>query len=60
MGTDKNAAGSGTSGELAKFRDNGIQLVRAGGDAGQCSAIIPGWLMKGPRGTDPVTREITT
>jgi len=22
------------------------------------SAIIPGWLMKGPLGTDPVTKEI--
>ena len=62
MGTDKRAAGAapaaGTD-TLPKFREGGIQLIRAGGDAGMFSAIIPGWLMKGELGTDPVTREIT-
>jgi hypothetical protein len=43
---------------LPKFRPGGLQLIRAGGNAGLFSAIIPGWLMKGPLGTDPVTREI--
>lgn len=42
----------------AKFRPGGITLVRAGGAAGMFSAIIPGWLVKGALGTDPVTREI--
>jgi hypothetical protein len=41
-----------------KFRPGGIQLVRAGGQAGLFSAIIPGWLMKGALGSDPVTKEI--
>ena len=43
---------------MHKFRVRGLTLVRAGGAAGMFSAIIPGWLMKGPLGTDPVTREI--
>ena len=41
-----------------KFREGGITLVRAGGAAGLFSAVIPGWLVKGALGTDPVTREI--
>lgn len=44
--------------ELPKFRPGGIRLVRAGGDAGLFSAIIPGWLMKGSLGSDPVTKEV--
>ena len=62
MGTDKSAAAAAHAdgdGTLAKFREGGIHLVRAGGDAGMFSAIIPGWLVKGELGTDPVTREIT-
>ncbi len=61
MGTAKTAETAATSkpGMVAKFRANGgITLVRAGGDAGMFSAIIPGWLMKGSLGTDPVTKEI--
>ena len=42
----------------AKFRPEGLTLVRAGGSAGLFSVIIPGWLMKGALGTDPVTKEI--
>ncbi|MEM7543839.1 MAG: thioredoxin family protein [Pseudomonadota bacterium] len=45
-------------GKTSKFRPGGIRLVRAGGQAGLFSAIIPGWLMKGPAGTNPVTKEI--
>ena len=60
MGTDPSAkvlppAGTGT---VSKFRPEGLTLVRAGGQAGLFSAIIPGWLMKGPLGTDPVCKEI--
>ncbi len=62
MGTDK-ATGrplsDPTSTLKPKFRPEGIQLIRAGGEAGLFSAIIPGWLMKGVLGTDPVTKEIT-
>ncbi len=41
-----------------KFRDGGLTLIRAGGDAGLFSAIIPGWLMKGATGTEPITKEV--
>lgn len=44
----------------AKFRDGGLQLVRAGGSAGLMSAIIVGWAATGERGSEPVTREIHT
>ena len=61
MGTDpeveKNEH-SDPSEKLAKFRKGGITIVRAGGQAGLFSAIIPGWIMKGAPGTDPVTKEI--
>lgn len=62
MGTDKGArsAAAGGDGTLPKFSEHGIRLVRAGGDAGMFTAIIPGWLMKGELGTDPVTREVLT
>ncbi len=63
MGTDNKAprvADVAAGQTLPKFRDGGIQLLRAGGDAGMFSAIIPGWLMKGALGTDPVTREINS
>jgi len=61
MGTDKSPAALpvAASGALVpKFRAGGLQLLRAGGKAGLFSAIIPGWLMKGPLGSDPVTKEI--
>ena len=61
MGTDGHTATrtDAGAGKVAKFRKDGLVLVRAGGDAGLFSAIIPGWLMKGALGTDPVSREIT-
>ena len=61
MGTDNDNAlkpPQRQAGLVPKFRPGGIQLIRAGGKAGLFSAIIPGWLMKGPLGTDPVTQEI--
>ena len=41
-----------------KFRDAGLLLVRAGGEAGLMSAMITGWAATGERGSEPVTREI--
>ena len=60
MGTDEDAAATTASagGRMPKFRPEGLTLIRAGGRAGLFSAIIPGWLMKGPLGTNPVTKEI--
>ena len=60
MGTDAAApvARPNTAGTRPKFRPEGLTLVRAGGQAGLFSAIIPGWLMKGSLGTDPVSKEI--
>jgi len=43
---------------LEKFRPGGLQLVRAGGEAGLMSAVIVGWAATGERGSEPVTREI--
>ncbi len=60
MGTNDDAAPTTASagGRMPKFRPEGLTLIRAGGRAGLFSAIIPGWLMKGPLGTNPVTKEI--
>ncbi len=44
--------------KVPKFRDEGLLVVQAGGDAGLFSAIITGW-SNGPGGSDPVTHEIT-
>ena len=44
--------------KVPKFRPGGLLVVHAGGAAGLFSAIIGGWA-NGPRGSDPVTREIT-
>ena len=43
---------------LTKFRPNGLHIVHAGGSAGKFSAIIGGWLASGPKGSQPVTKEI--
>ncbi len=43
---------------LPKFRDGGLNIVRAGGSAGLFSAIIAGWGASGDMGSVPVTREI--
>jgi len=52
--------GSAAGRRWRKFRDGGLQLVRAGGEAGLMSAIIIGWAATGERGSEPVTREIRT
>lgn len=43
---------------LPKFREGGLNIVRAGGSAGLFSAIIGGWGASGSIGSVPVTREI--
>ncbi len=60
-GTGGIAAGlpaAAAGGTVSKFRPGGLLVVHAGGPAGLFSAIIGGWA-SGPRGSDPVTREIT-
>ena len=42
---------------VPKFRPGGLLVVHSGGPAGLFSAIIGGWA-NGPRGSDPVTRQI--
>jgi hypothetical protein len=44
--------------QLPKFREGGLNIVRAGGSAGMFSAIIAGWGASGTIGSVPVTREI--
>ena len=44
---------------LPKFREGGLNIVRAGGSAGMFSAIIAGWGASGKIGSVPVTREIS-
>ena len=43
---------------LPKFRPGGLLIVRAGGTAGLFSAIVGGWAGSGPKGSQPVTKEI--
>ena len=43
---------------MTKFREGGLNVVRAGGEAGLMSAVIGGWAASGDRGTVPVTREV--
>ena len=43
---------------IGKFRPGGLLVVHAGGPAGPFTGIMAGWV-NGPRGSDPVTREIT-
>jgi hypothetical protein len=45
--------------ELPKFRDGGLLIAHAGGDAGLFSAIIGGWA-SGAVGSEPVTKEVGT
>ena len=45
---------------MPKFREGGLNIVRAGGEAGLMSAIIGGWVASGARGTSPVTKEVKT
>lgn len=43
---------------LPKFREGGMNIVRAGGSAGMFSAIIAGWAASAEIGSSPVTRQI--
>ena len=43
---------------MTKFREGGLNVVRAGGEAGLMSAVIGGWAASGARGTVPVTKEV--
>ena len=43
---------------MVKFREGGLNVVRAGGEAGLMSAVIGGWAASGSRGTTPVTKEV--
>jgi hypothetical protein len=44
-------------GRTPKFRPGGLLVVHAGGGAGKFSTVIGGWA-GGPRGSQPVTREV--
>ena len=43
---------------IPKIRPGGLDIVRAGGGAGMFSAIIPGWLASGEKGSVSVSRQI--
>ncbi len=43
---------------LQKFRPDGLNIVRAGGEAGMMSAIIGGWAATGDKGSQMVTKEV--
>jgi hypothetical protein len=44
---------------IPKFRDGGLLIVHAGGEAGMFSAVIGGWA-SGAIGSEIVTREVRT
>ena len=44
--------------DLPKFKPGGLNIVRAGGEAGLFSAIVGGWLASGDFGSSPVTMEL--
>ena len=44
--------------DITKFREDGLNIVHVGGQAGLFSAVIGGWMASGPRGSMPVTKEI--
>ncbi len=44
--------------DLPKFRPGGLDIVRAGGEAGMMSAIIGGWAATGKKGSQMVTKEV--
>jgi hypothetical protein len=45
------------SGPMSKFREDGLLITQAGGQAGMFSAIVGGW-SGGPGGSQPVTCEV--
>ena len=44
--------------DLPKFNVGGLNIVRAGGNAGLFSAIVGGWLASGDFGSSPVSKEV--
>jgi hypothetical protein len=44
----------------SKMRPGGLLIVRAGGGAGMFSAVIGGWVASGPKGSIPVTKEVSS
>lgn len=57
-GIDEGLPAAFAGSEIPKFRDGGLQIVHAGGDAGLFSAILGGWV-GGAKGSDPVARAVT-
>ena len=57
-GIDEGMPPAACEGKVSKFRSGGLLIVHAGGPAGLFSAVIGGWLASGPKGSQPVTREI--
>ena len=58
-GIDEGLPEAFASSTMPKFRDRGLLIVHAGGEAGMFSAIIPGWA-SGAIGSEVVTKEIGT
>ena len=58
-GIDEGLPEAFASSPMPKFRDRGLLIVHAGGEAGMFSAIIPGWA-SGAVGSEVVTKEIGT
>jgi hypothetical protein len=59
-GVDVGPRPGAEEGPVPKFRQGGLHIVRAGGPAGLMSAIIGGWAATGERGSEPVTKEVST
>lgn len=57
-GIDEGLPAAFAGSEVPKFRDGGLQIVHAGGDAGLFSAILGGWV-GGAKGSDPVARAVS-
>jgi hypothetical protein len=58
-GIDEGVPAAAAAMTFPKYRDGGLLIAHAGGDAGLFSAIIGGW-MSGEAGSRPVTREVLT
>jgi hypothetical protein len=56
-GIEEGVPAGTASGRVPKFRPGGLLVVHAGGGAGKFSTVIGGWA-GGPRGSQPVTREV--
>ena len=56
-GIDEGLPAAFESSVMPKFRDGGLLVVHAGGEAGMFSAVIGGWA-SGAIGSEIVTREV--